>query len=147
MPQKIRVLVASSDSALRARLFESLVLEPQVEIVGETTSLDDTVQRLRESPPEVLLVDGIRVQSIRNRVPHSQARLVVFVPADDLRLCADSLKWGASSLVLRSAPRERVFEAIQSVCAGGIYIDPDIPGIRAGRQQDWRGPDPLGPVQ
>jgi len=66
----IKVLLADDSELMRSAIRRTLQEEPRIELVGEASSFDKTMQMIADSKPHVLLLD-LRLAEKRNLHPSS----------------------------------------------------------------------------
>jgi len=138
--RRARLLIAD-DHALVLDGFRKL-LAPAYDIVGTVTDGQSLVRAAEEVAADVILIDlsmpqlnGLdAIQRIKAR--GTRARLIVLTMQEDRDVAAEAIRRGASAFVLKSSAASELFEAIEAVLAGRIYLSPSIadapPGVFAG---------------
>jgi len=129
MRGKIRVLIADDHAILRSGLRMLIRAEPDMEVVGEATDLEETIRRARSLAPNVVTLDlsmpgstGLAsVEMLREAVP--AARIVVLTMHDDAAYVRSAIALGASGYLAKSAADSTLIGAIRSVARGGLFID------------------------
>jgi DNA-binding NarL/FixJ family response regulator len=128
----IRILVADDHPVVRDGLVAILSTQPDFDVVGETGDGKETLRRVHELAPNVLLLDlempemdGVSVlQALRNG--HAAVRVIVFTAFDtDERILA-AVRAGAQGYLLKGAPRDEIFEAVRVVHAGNSLLQPIV---------------------
>jgi DNA-binding NarL/FixJ family response regulator len=101
-----------------------------IRIVGAASSAREGLELLARRPADVALVDlrlpdmdGIALaQAIaRSATP---ARTIVYSGQADPRIASQALAAGVNGLITKGSPLSEVVRAVQTVAAGGTYIDP-----------------------
>ena len=129
MKGTIRVLIADDHAILRSGLRMLIRAEPDMEVVGEATDLDETIRLARSLAPNVVTLDlsmpgstGLAsVEKLRAAVP--SARIVVLTMHDDAAYVRSAIALGASGYLAKSAADSTLIGAIRSVARGGLFID------------------------
>ena len=132
MSEPIRILVADDHPIVRDGLVAILSAQPSFEVVGEAGDGVETLRRVVERRPDVVLLDlemprmdGVEVLQ-RLRQSGSNARVIVFTAFDtDDRILA-AVRAGAQGYLLKGAPREEIFEAVRVVHAGNSLLQPVV---------------------
>ena len=128
----IRVLLADDQDLVRGALAALLELEPDLEVVAQTSRGDDVVELARASGAEVALLDiempgasGIEAAAaLRAELPGVRVLIVTtFGRPGYLRRAMDA---GAAGFVVKNAPAEELAAAVRRVHAGGRVIDPQL---------------------
>ncbi|RMI33234.1 response regulator transcription factor [Nocardia stercoris] len=122
--QRIRVVVADDQAAVRDGLVTVLSLLPDIEVVGEAGDGAATVDLVRTHAPHVVLMDlrmpgtdGVAATAaITARYPGT-AVLVLTTYADDASVSA-ALRAGARGYLTKDAGRAEIAAAVRSVASG-----------------------------
>lgn len=128
----IRVLVADDHPVVRDGLVAILSTQPDLQVVAEAGSGEETLERVAQTNPDVVLLDlempemdGVAVLR-RLRETQPDARVIIFTAFDtDERILA-AVQAGAQGYVLKGAPRDEVFNAVRVVHAGGSLLQPVV---------------------
>jgi DNA-binding NarL/FixJ family response regulator len=131
-PTPIRIVVADDHPVVRDGLIAILSTQPDFEVVGDTGDGDDTVRKVAELRPDVLLLDlempgsdGVAVLQRLHGLSAS-VRVIVFTAFDtDERILA-AVRAGAQGYLLKGVPREEIFEAVRIVHAGNSLLQPIV---------------------
>ncbi len=129
---KIRVVVADDHSILRAGLRMLINSERDMEVVGEAAGGNEVEDVLRETTPDVLLLDitmpaggGLKVLgAVRHLLP--QVRVLILTMHEDPAYLRSVLAAGASGYVLKRAVDADLLFAIRAVHRGGTFVDPSL---------------------
>jgi DNA-binding NarL/FixJ family response regulator len=125
-----RVLIAE-DHVLVLEAFKRL-LEPACEIVGTVTDGQALVTAAETLDPEIVLVDiglprlnGLdAIERVKQRRPRT--RVIVLTMTDDADTAAEAIRRGASGYVLKASAPAELFEALDEVLRGRVYVTPAI---------------------
>jgi DNA-binding NarL/FixJ family response regulator len=94
------------------------------EIMGEATTAAEAIEAVDRELPDVVLMDirmegGDGLNALgRMKLDHPDLPIVLFSAYDNPTYIARAVALGASGYVLKSAPRERLLEAINTAVAG-----------------------------
>src|SRR5581483_7086530 len=128
----IRVLIVDDHPTLRAGLRAILETREDIIVVGEAANGAEALARAPAFRPDVVLMDlempgTDGVEAIRRlRDVYPAARVVVFTAFDtDDRIVA-AVQAGAHGYLLKGAPRDEIFRAIEVVHGGGSLLQPAI---------------------
>jgi len=152
----IRVLIVEDQEIVRRGLRALLDLVDDVEIVAEAGDGVAALERIRETKPDVLLVDlrmpvmdGIGLLEMLAEVPDSPPAIVLTTFDDETAVLA-AIRAGARGFLLKDVSLERLAEGIRAVARGESVLQPALTErlIDAARRQGWRfesldPPDPL----
>ena len=128
----LTIVIADDHAVVREGLRMLLEAEPDLQVLGEASDLDDTRALLRELTPAVLVLDlhmgrdlSIGVLSeLRQASPDTA--VVILTMEDDPAFVAPAWAAGAAGYVLKEASRTDLLRAIRTVAAGGRYLDPAV---------------------
>lgn len=132
MSDAIRILVADDHPIVRDGLIAVLNTQPDFAVVGETGTGAETVRRVAELAPDVLLLDlempdGDGVETLRLlRQQGSTARVIVFTAFDTDERILGAIRAGAQGYLLKGIPRDDIFHAIRTVFAGESLLTPVV---------------------
>jgi two-component system, NarL family, response regulator NreC len=130
--QKIRVLIADDHAILRSGLKMLINAQADMEVVSEAPDGDRAVQGVRDTRPDVALMDltmpgsgGMgALEEIARCCPDT--RVLVLSMHDDPAYLRSVLAAGASGYVLKRAVDTELLAAIRAVHRGGVFVDPSL---------------------
>lgn len=130
--EPIRVLVADDHAFYREGARTMLHAAPEIDVVGEAATGDETIARAIALQPDVILMDlkmpganGIEAtQRILRTHPHSAILVVTMYDDDDLVFAA--MRAGARGYVLKDADLDELVRAIKAVSRGEAIFSPTI---------------------
>jgi DNA-binding NarL/FixJ family response regulator len=128
----LRITIFDDNKNIRESISMLLNTEPDFELVGSFSHVLDCVRDIKESKPDVVLMDiempgmtGIEaVKEIRKEFPHIQI-LMQTVFEDDDRVF-DSICSGASGYILKNFLNTKLVDAIRELQYGGSPMSPSI---------------------
>jgi two-component system response regulator NreC len=138
----LTIVIADDHAVVREGLRMLLEAEPDLEVLGEASALDETRVLLRELTPAVLVLDlhmgrdlslGV-LSELRQASPATA--VVILTMEDDPAFVAPAWAAGAAGYVLKEASRTDLLRAIRTVAAGGRYLDPAIGGWAVNSGED-----------
>jgi len=131
-PAKIRVLIADDHAILRDGLRKLLAEEADIEVVGEAHDGSDTIQRVQELLPDVVLLDiampgmnGLAVAK-RLRPVAPDAKVLILTMHQEEEYVYETLRMGVSGYVLKDAAAPEFVGAIRAAHRGETYLSPVI---------------------
>ncbi len=137
--EKIRVLVVDDHPIVRLGLVAFIDAQPNMIVVAEAATGEDSVELFRRHQPNVVLmdlrlpgisgVDAIRI--IKGEFPLS--RFVVMTTYEGDEDIFQALKAGAQAYLIKCMPPQAMVDAIVKVNAGLRVIPPSVAGSLAGR--------------
>jgi DNA-binding NarL/FixJ family response regulator len=128
----IRLLIADDHAIVRRGLKQLFSLAQDIEMVGEATSGAEVLERLRQGPIDLLLMDlnmpGINGADLVGRIKAHQPGLpiLVFSMHNEPEIAARMLKAGVGGYITKDCDPEILLAAVRKVAARGNYIDPII---------------------
>ena len=147
---KVRILIAEDSAPFRQGLRNLLQSVDDVEVVGETTTGDETIQLANQLQPDVILMDiqmpGVNgIEATRQIIfasPHISILMLTMFEDDESVFAA--LRAGARGYLLKGALKAEIVRAIRGVASGEAIFGPVI----AKRlMQYFSAPRPTAPPQ
>jgi DNA-binding NarL/FixJ family response regulator len=129
----IRVLIVDDQSLVRAGFRMILEAESDIEVVGEAADGADALTAVRESEPDVILMD-VRMPNVdgleaTRRLLDGKAegpRVLILTTFDLDEYVYEALRVGASGFLLKDTPPEQLVDAIHVVANGDALLSPVI---------------------
>lgn len=128
----IRLLLADDHAIVRSGLKQIFALQPDLQVVGEAVSGGEVLERLRQKPFDVLLLDlnmpGISGADLIGRVKAHLPQLPILVLSmhNEAQVATRMLKAGASGYITKDCEPAVLLAAIAKVAKGGRYIAPEL---------------------
>lgn len=150
MTEPITVVLADDQAMLRSGLAALLRLESDIDVVGEAATCAGTLEVVRETGPDVLLLDvqmppgstdapadGLEVaQQLHDA--EAATRIIVLTTFGRAGYLRRTLETGADGFMVKDAPVEQLVDAIRRVHQGLRVVDPELAA-----QSLAAGPNPL----
>jgi len=130
-PLRLRVVLADDQTILRHGLRAILDAEPDLEVIGEASNMQDAIALSRRLLPDVVITDvafsnGIEVQAIsRLRRECSGVRVLVLTGHSCQECMRAAMTAGVHGYILKHSPFEVLLRAIRS--QGSEYERPELP--------------------
>ena len=129
-----RILIADDHAVVRSGLRLILSAQPELQVVGEAGTGEQTVEKAIALRPDILLLDiampglnGLEAaRQIRQQVP--EVRIIVLTMYDDEAYLRQFLEMGAAGYVLKKAADTELVDAIRAVQRGEPFIYPSLMG-------------------
>lgn len=146
---KLRVLLVDDQELFVRNL--AIVLESRagdIEVVGIAHNGREAVQRVRDSKPEIVLMDvrmpgmdGVEAtRLIHERQP--SVRVVMLTTFDDDEYVYRALEYGAVGYLLKNIPPEELFACIRAVHGGATLVSPQVREKLVGMRSSREGAPP-----
>jgi two-component system, NarL family, response regulator LiaR len=127
----VRVLIADDHGVVRQGLRMFLALDPNIEIVGEAKTGEETLELARELRPEVVLMDllmpgmgGVAAtQKIRQEMPDVEVIALTSVLDDEA--VTGAVRAGAIGYLLKNTDADELRRAIKAAAAGQVHLSPE----------------------
>lgn len=132
MGDPIRVLVVDDQRLMREGLRTLLELEPGLAVVGEAANGQEALALYGQLRPDVVLMD-VRmpvldgVEATRRLLAHDPtAHIIILTTFDDDEYVFEGLRAGAQGYLLKDVSIQELADAIRTVVAGGVLIQPSV---------------------
>ncbi|HDY89847.1 MAG TPA: response regulator transcription factor [bacterium] len=130
----IKILLADSHAVVRESFRSRLDDVPDMEVVGETEDGPSTVELVRKTKPDLVIVDIEMpntktielIQQIKSESPDTNI-LILTNNLDSHSVCS-VIKKGASGYLLKECDFAELIHAISLVCKDKIYVSPCLAG-------------------
>jgi EAL domain-containing protein (putative c-di-GMP-specific phosphodiesterase class I)/CheY-like chemotaxis protein len=131
---RIRVLIAEDDSAVRAALAGLMGAEEDMDVIGAAADADEAIALAERGLPDVVLLDvrmprggGQRaVDEIRSRVP--RARVLALSAHTDSSTVMGMLQAGAIGFLVKGSPSEDIVDAVRRAARGESSLSSRVTG-------------------
>lgn len=128
-PQAIRVVLADDHPIVRDGLRKLLMLEEDIEVVGEASDGREVVQVVHDTRPDVLILDlrmpymdGLAALQALQQAG-KKVRVIVLTASEDKNEFVQAMKLGCSGIVLKQTAPELIVKSIRKVHGGEIWLD------------------------
>ena len=130
--RKIKILIADDHSLVREGLKQILELEDDFEVVGQASNGLETIDKIKELNPDVLLLDinmpvmsGIdALRKIKDE--GLKVKTVVLTIHEGREYLIETLELGALGYVLKDSDSSSLSKAIRDAYIGESYIQPKL---------------------
>src|SRR6266446_921642 len=128
----LKVLIADDHAVVRQGLRQILAEIPELSVVGEAENGQDTLNRVRSEPWDVLVLDmsmpgrgGLDIlKDVRRERPETRVLVLSMHPED--QFAVRMLKAGAAGYLTKESADVELVGAIKKVVDGGRYISPSL---------------------
>ena len=128
----IRVFIADDQLLVRQGIRTLLELDPSIEIIGEAGDGDETMERVPQCRPDVLLLDIRMPKRSGIDVLHDLAAINTLPPTlilttfDDSAVVLDGIRSGARGFLLKDVSYDQLISAIRAIAAGQTVFQPAV---------------------
>lgn len=148
--QPISVIFADDHEVVREGLVALYSSDARLRVIGQCGDGLAALEMIQSRNPDFAVIDlnmpklgGLEL--IRKlRAANHPCKLVVLSMSHDERTAIEVLRAGADGYVPKDGPARHLFDAIQYIQDGGVYISPIFPGDLLSHR--WTGEDPLRPL-
>lgn len=138
----LRIVIVDDHPLVRKGLLSVLALEKDIEIVGEASTVNEAVNVIKRTLPELVLVD-LRLDNqsgldIINKVDRKdlKCKFTVLTSSFDERDFKAAEEIGVDGYILKEALPEEIVYAIHVIDKGRKYYDPGILQIAMKKKED-----------
>jgi DNA-binding NarL/FixJ family response regulator len=131
-PAAVQVLIVDDDALVRAGLQLMLGGDADITVVGEAANGAEALDRLREDPVDVVLMDirmpvldGLAATRAIRAVPSPPEVIMLTTFDADTHVLA-ALRAGAAGFLLKDTPPGSIVSAIRDVAAGRPVLSPQV---------------------
>lgn len=128
MERRLRLIIADDHSLFRQGLKELLLMQPDVEVVGEVEQYSELASMLTTTPCDVLLLDLQMERWVGGKIERLSriTRVVVLTASEHKEDAMAALRMGALAFVQKRYAVETLMEAIRSAAQGMVWIPPAL---------------------
>ncbi|MGW1910310.1 response regulator [Streptomyces sp. NPDC002076] len=128
----VRIVLADDQQLVRSGLRVLMADHPDLEVVGEAATGEEAVQRVRETGPDVVVMDirmpGMDGIEATRRITAGDAstRVLILTTFDEDDHVYGALRAGASGFAVKDMALDDILGAIRVVAAGDALIAPSV---------------------
>lgn len=131
---KIKILLADDHNMVRKGLQVFLGTQPDLVVVGEAASGQETLEKAEQLLPDVVLMDlnmpvlnGIEAAQ-KLKLSHPDIKVIVLTSFSDQEHVVPAIRAGARGYLLKDIEPEELVRAIRRVHQGQVELHPDVAG-------------------
>lgn len=129
---KIKVLIADDHTLMRSGLRLMLSGQQDIEVVGEAADGNEAIALAEKNVPDIVLLDismpevsGLEcLKGLQTKSPGS--KVILLTMHEDARYIKEGFALGARGYIVKKAADEVLYQAIRTVHAGGVYLQPSM---------------------
>ena len=129
MKKRLRLIIADDHSLFRQGLKELLLMQPEVQVVGEVERFSELASMLTTTPCDVLLLDLQMERWVGRSIERLSrvTRIVVLTASERKEDAMAALRMGAHAFVQKRYAVETLMEAIRSAARGQVWMPAALP--------------------
>lgn len=138
---KITIVIVDDHTLMRAGLKLMLSKQDDMEIVGEAANAEEAIALIEKTKPSVILLDismpeksGIECLADISKLS-PQSKVILLTMHEESQYVKEGLAGGAAGYILKKAADEVLYQAIRSVAAGIVFLQPDTMKFLLARNQ------------
>jgi DNA-binding NarL/FixJ family response regulator len=114
-----------------------ILAEHDIEVTGRAREGEEALAKIEARRPDVAVVDlrmpRLSGVEIARRAARSapETGVILYTAYGERALLTEALDAGARGFVLKEAPLDDLVRAVETVAAGGTYVDPVLAGVLA----------------
>jgi two-component system response regulator NreC len=146
----IKILLVDDHAMFRAGIRALIEQEDRFEVVGEASTGDEAVDRVRELKPDIVIMDlqmpgsnGLEATRRISALELDTSVLVLTVHAEEEYL-VPVVEAGASGYLTKTSADTDLLEAIRVVARGQVFLPPKAATLLLKRYKDTEGDDSAG---
>ena len=150
MADPIKILLVDDHAMFRAGIRALIEAEDRMEVVGEASTGDEAVDRVRELKPDIVIMDlampgsnGLEATRRISALELNTSVLVLTVHAEEEYL-VPVVEAGASGYLTKTSADTDLLEAIRVVARGQVFLPPKAATLLLRRYKDAEGDDSAG---
>ena len=127
--------IVADDHPATTRAVVSFLEERGISVVGHARDGEEALALIAQHKPSVALIDlrmprlnGIEVTRRAQRSSPGTG-ILLYTAFGESALLTESLDAGARGYLLKEAPLDDLIRAVETVAAGGLYVDPVLAGV------------------
>ena len=134
----IKVLIADDHPPLRHGIRTYLDSCTGIQVVGEACNGDETLEKVKELEPDVLLLDlnmpGLGTEQVLLGLKEMKAppRVLVFTAYGDASTVLKTVRGGVDGYLLKGCATQEIAEGIRAVATGKAWFSPAVAKVLAG---------------
>ena len=149
MTEPIRIVIADDHPLFREGVSHSLAAEPDLAVVGQAESGEETLRLAMDLVPDVVLLDIgmpgwgglVTVEKLSQACPATKVVMLTAFDDEDRLLAA--FKGGARGYVVKGVPARDLANIVRLVAAGEEYVSPKLAATMLRELTGKRPQDPL----
>ena len=128
----LRILLVDDHEVVRVGVRALIERQPEMEVVGEATTVREAVSQVEQLVPDVVVLDirlpgGNGLEACRQiKDLRPETRIIVLTSYPDDEVLFDAIACGADGYVLKQIGSDDLIRALQQVGRGESLLDPSV---------------------
>ncbi|MCW3119629.1 MAG: two component transcriptional regulator, LuxR family [Chitinophagaceae bacterium] len=133
--KKIKVMVVEDHKLVREMWIKSLIVNTDIEVVGESGIFDEAIEMIKDKNPDIVLLDiNLGPASGFDAVPFIRqfsplTKIIAVTMHAQPTYCKKMLGLGAMGYVTKNSSQKEMFKAIEEVMQGRTFVCNEIKDI------------------
>ena len=143
----LRILLVDDHEVVRVGVRALIDRQPDMEVVGEASTVREAVNQARQLTPDVVVLDirlpgGDGLDACRQiKADRPETRIIILTSYADDEMLFDAIACGAEGYVLKEIGSDELLRALERIGLGESLLDPALTGqvfakMREARQQE-----------
>lgn len=133
--KNIRILIADDHSMVREGLKQLIELEDDIEVIAQTGDGRETIDKIKETMPDVVLLDinmpvmnGLEVLEVIKQ-ENLNVKVLILTIHNEIEYLYKAVEIGVNGYVLKDSESDVLIKAIRSIYGGESYIQPNMASL------------------
>lgn len=133
--KNIRILIADDHSMVREGLKQLIELEDDIEVIAQTGDGKETIDKIKETMPDVVLLDinmpimnGLEVLEVIKQ-ENLNVKVLILTIHNEIEYLYKAVEIGVNGYVLKDSESDVLIKAIRSIYGGESYIQPNMASL------------------
>ena len=128
----LRILLVDDHEVVRVGLRGLIERQPEMEVVGEASSVREAIVQAEQLAPDVVVLDirlpgGDGLEACRQiKAQRPETRIIILTSYPDDEMLFDAIACGAEGYVLKQIGSDDLIRALEQVGRGGSLLDPSL---------------------
>jgi two-component system nitrate/nitrite response regulator NarL len=132
MSEIVRIVVADDHPLFRDGVAMSLGAAPDLEVIGQVSTAEETIEMVRERRPDIVILDismpsmgGVAAAALISALG-TGIRIIMLTVSEDRDTLLAALKAGAQAYVLKGVSADELRAVVRRVADGETFITPTL---------------------
>jgi len=127
-----QIIVIDDHPSTRAGLITRVAMEPDLEVVGEASEVDEAIRLIEKIQPDLAVIDislktssGIDlVKMVKERYP--RVKMLVWSMYEESLYAERALRAGAMGYISKQHVTDKIIEAIRTILRGELFLSKEL---------------------